>query len=274
MIGGSAKLGDASIGTRFVPNVDRLWGAWPLLRRFEFAAAHGFRQVEFLYPQEHDPELVDRALRRTGLQVALFNAGMRLRHTRREGLLSVPGSGDEFADGMARDLELARRWSVRRVHAVAGTPAPGDAQRAVRTAVENRSRVADAYHAAGVTILVEFINQVDQPGYGIASFDAAVEIVTRVGHPAVALQFDYYHLVMAGLDPAQEVRRHLDLVGHVQVAQAPGRVEPERGAQPVSGFVAVLDDLGYDGLVGLEYDPRPGGEATFDWLDPWRANRT
>jgi hydroxypyruvate isomerase len=47
----------------------------------------------------------------------------------------------------------------------------------------------------------------------------------------------------------------MDLVGHVHVADAPGRHEPGIGTIDWAGIVAWLSASGYDGAVGLEYMP-------------------
>ena len=45
--------------------------------------------------------------------------------------------------------------------------------------------------------------------------------------------------------------------GHIQIAQAPDRCEPGLPGEINFPYVfKLLDDLGYDGYVGLEYKPR------------------
>ena len=44
-------------------------------------------------------------------------------------------------------------------------------------------------------------------------------------------------------------------IGHVQVADVPGRHEPGTGTADLDGWVGQLRRLGYQGWIGLEYAP-------------------
>ena len=80
------------------------------------------------------------------------------------------------------------------------------------------------------------------------------------------LLLDAYHLLRMGRDPAAEARRLGAAIGHVHVADSPGRGAPGTGVLDLPGFLAALDDAGYDGPIGLEYDAdgdTPGSLAGF-----------
>ena len=255
---------------RFAANLDRFWSDQPIGDRFAQAVAHGFDLVEFLYPQDVAEE-VGAALAASGARIALFNTGVGQQSEGDKGILAIPGREADFRACVASDLELADRWGVTQLHAVGGVPPAADrGEASVAAAISNLRSVADMVHAAGVSIHVEFINSVDVPGFGVPSLEAAVEIVRAVDHPAVRLQFDQYHVAVSGLDPVQELRRHHDLVAYVQVADADGRHEPPPGSEAVPRFLRELLDLGYTGVVGLEYDPRGDTAAGIRWLDDWR----
>ena len=87
----------------------------------------------------------------------------------------------------------------------------------------------------------------------------------------VDVQNDYCHprgaLGCAGADLAAVIDRHIDCVGHVQVADFPGRGAPGTGALPLPDLLSRLAAAGYDGYVGLEHKPAPAGSAaSFPWL--------
>jgi hydroxypyruvate isomerase len=63
------------------------------------------------------------------------------------------------------------------------------------------------------------------------------------------------------------LRAHVGLMGHVQIADSPGRGEPGTGEIHYPYVLATLDELGYEGYVGLEYNPTTETtEESFGWL--------
>jgi hydroxypyruvate isomerase len=55
-------------------------------------------------------------------------------------------------------------------------------------------------------------------------------------------------------------------VGHVQIADAPGRHEPGTGKLELDRYLRDLQAAGYAGYVALEYVPSASTEESFGWL--------
>ncbi len=75
---------------------------------------------------------------------------------------------------------------------------------------------------------------------------------------------DVYHLTVNGDDPLAVLRTHADRIGHVQLADAPGRHQPGTGTLDVGAVLSALAEVAYAGWVGLEYEPL--GADPFGWL--------
>ena len=75
------------------------------------------------------------------------------------------------------------------------------------------------------------------------------------GPGAALLLADLYHLRVNGEDVPAVLDRVHSRIGHVQVADVPGRHEPGTGTADLDGWVGQLRRLGYQGWVGLEYAP-------------------
>ena len=67
------------------------------------------------------------------------------------------------------------------------------------------------------------------------------------------------------------IAAHAARVGHVQIADSPGRNEPGTGTLDIAGHLAALTAAGYDGYVGLEYKPSGSTLDSFGWLPRERA---
>jgi hydroxypyruvate isomerase len=95
----------------------------------------------------------------------------------------------------------------------------------------------------------------------------AVEFVRSVGRENVKIQHDFYHMQRMEGNLVANLRQHVGLVGHVQIADSPGRGEPGTGEIHYPYVLSQLEELGYSGYVGLEYNPTMGTtEESLVWL--------
>jgi hydroxypyruvate isomerase len=254
---------------RFAANLTMLFDEVGFLDRFGAAARAGFRGVEYLFPYQWPVERLREALDRHGLSQVLFNlpAGDWARGER--GIACHPARVGEFQDGVGRALDYARALGCPRVNCIA--PAAARAEALGETFAENVRFAAAALAPAGVELLVEPINTRDVPGFWLCGTRQALAILDEVGAPNLRLQYDAYHMHIMEGAVARTLEEHLARVGHVQIADHPGRHEPGSGEIDYPSLFALLDRLGYAGWVGCEYRPAAGTEAGLGWFAPWRG---
>jgi hydroxypyruvate isomerase len=252
---------------RFAANLTMLWQDLEPFRRFDAAAAAGFTNVEMLFPHELDADRLASTLDRLELLMVMFDPAAGDWGKGERGLLALPGREDEFAETVRAAIALATRLGTSRLNGLVGVPPGGVSREEARdTALANLNRVEPLVREAGITLLVEAINNVDMPGYWANTVDAAADLVQTVDHPNVRLQLDQYHAAMAGEDAIDCLRRYFPLIAHVQIADVPGRHEPGTGTQPIEAFLSELDRLAYSGFVGLEYRPLVDTASSLDWM--------
>ena len=244
-----------------------LWQELDPYERFAAAATAGFSRVEMLFPHELDPGRLAATLDELGLEMVAFDPAAGNWAAGERGLLALPGREDEFAETVHAAIELATRLGTSRLNALVGVPPAGvSGDQARETAIANLERVAPLARDAGITVLVEAINNIDMPGYWASSVSIAAGLVHGVNQPNVRLQLDQYHAAMAGEDAIECLHSHFPQIAHVQIADVPGRHEPGTGSQPIGEFLRDLDRLGYEGFVGLEYRPLVDTESSFEWM--------
>ena len=111
----------------------------------------------------------------------------------------------------------------------------------------------------GIMLLLECLNTlVDHGGYFVVTWQQGVEIVREVDSPAVGLTFDIYHHQVTEGNLISNLTKHIDLVGHLHVADVPGRHEPGTGEINFPNVLGAAKRAGYDGYVGLECIPTSG----------------
>ncbi|WP_316525213.1 TIM barrel protein [Kitasatospora brasiliensis] len=262
----------------FTVNLSILFGELPLLERPAAAAAAGFTAAELWWPfgDRHDPPqaeldalrkaFTDAGVRLTGLNL-LDDLGRGAR-----GTVSVPSERERFRANVPVAAELAASLGATALNALYGNrvdgvePAEQDA-----LALEHLVLAARAAHGIGAVLLIEALNRAESPHYPLVTAAAAAEVVDRVnaatGLGNARLLCDLYHLARNGEDLAAVIDTHADRIGHVQIADHPGRNEPGTGGLDFEDLFARLTAAGYRGPIGLEYRPSTGVSAdSFGWL--------
>ena len=136
-----------------------------------------------------------------------------------------------------------------------------------RQFVDNLRFAASALSAANLRLLIEPINPFDIPGFYLNRTDEALSILDEVGAPNAFVQYDIYHAQRTEGELAATLQKHLARIGHVQLADNPGRNEPGTGEINYPFLFAHLDRIGYQGWVGCEYKPARDTESGLGWLD-------
>lgn len=253
---------------RFAANLSFMFTEWAFLDRFAAAADAGFTAVEYLFPYEYPAEVLAEKLARHDLTQALFNLPPGDWAKGERGLAALPSRRDEFDAALDQALSYAKVLGAKRLHMMAGLASPDDP--AARNAYRDALAAACDRAPADMVILVEPINSRDMPGYFLDRFDVAIDIVAALNRPNLRLQFDIYHRQIIQGDVLTGLRDLMPVIGHVQIASVPARNEPGSGELADFAILRALDDLGYEGYVGLEYRPAHGTLAGLGWLERFR----
>jgi hydroxypyruvate isomerase len=256
-------------------NCSILLTEYPLLERPAAARAAGFDAVEFWWPFADavpgDAE-VDRfvaAVADAGAGLAGLNffggdlpAGDR-------GVLSWPERSAEFRENVAVALEIGARLGCRSFNALYGNRVDGlDPAEQDELAVRNLAFAAGEASRIGGTVLLEPVSGV--ASYPLLTAADALAVIDSAGADNLRLLADLYHLSVNGDDLDAVISAHTGRIGHVQIADAPGRGEPGTGSLDIDGHLEALAARGYTGWVGLEYKPSGGSEDSFGWLPAQR----
>jgi hydroxypyruvate isomerase len=164
-------------------------------------------------------------------------------------------------------VRTARRLGCRRLNVLAGNRVPGVSDEVMRrTVVENLRAAAPVARAVGITLLIEALNTWESPRYYLDRSRLGLEIVREVDQPNVRFQYDVYHMQRMEGELTTTLTSNLPWIGHVQIADVPGRHEPGTGEISFPHLLGALEAAGYDGYVGLEYRPSGKTEDALTWL--------
>jgi hydroxypyruvate isomerase len=254
---------------RFSANISTLFKEAPFLERFELAARAGFKAVEFWWPVEAPAE-VEAAVRDAGVRAILFNFDAGDMPAGERGLIANPDAHVQrwFREHVPVALDLARRLSCPKLNLLVGLRLDGvDREEQLRLARANVAWAADQAAAAGVLVLIEALNTLEAPGYLLDNTRAAAGFIGSLDRPNVKLQYDVYHMQRMEGNLVANLRAHMPSIGHIQIADSPHRGQPGTGEINYPYVLGAIEQLGYDGYVGLEYNPTtPATEDSLAWL--------
>ena len=250
---------------RYTANIAFLFPELPFLDRIDAAKACGFSRVECHFPYDIPIETLKARLDAAGISMNGLNTTPG--GEGEFGRAGVPGREADFRADFENAVRYAEGVGAGAIHTMAGVVEASRRAEGRKTYIENLRWAARAVADKGLTLLLEPLNRYDRPGYLVSTSDAIVEIIAEIGEPNVKLLFDIYHVQIEEGDIIRRLERHMPTIGHVQVAAVPSRREPDEGEVRYGHVLRALDEMGYGGLVGLEYKPRGDTREGLIWLD-------
>lgn len=246
----------------------------PVEKRIEKVAEAGYKYIEFWHPegtfdgkeidfkQPKDAARLKRCAQDAGVQFNDFAFGAW------DG--SIGGNPTDSADHAQwleqcqRMLDFAQEIECPKGIVLSGLTRPD------LTVEQMNANLLDAYgqaavlaEKAGIVLNIEPLNSlVDHAGYYLDTTEVAVDIIRQVNSPHLRLLYDIYHMQIMQGNVIDFIEKHIDLIGHFHAAGVPGRAELFGTELNYPAILKVIDSLGYDGCVGLEYFPKLGDEES------------
>ncbi|CAH1153444.1 unnamed protein product [Phaedon cochleariae] len=252
---------------KFSANLAFLFPEKPLLERYHLAKAVGFRAVETGFPFGFTKQQVVEAKKAANVDQILINIYTGDVTKGELGFAAIPGKDSEFRESINLTIDYAKALGVKKIHIMAGK-IEGNITSAHDAAYENNLRYAvDLLVKENLLGLIEPINKYSIPGYYMNCYDKALSVIKKINSPNLKLMLDIFHLQLIRGNIANTIREFKEHIGHVQIAQAPSRHEPDSSGEINYKFVLkVLEEEGYDDWIGLEYKPLADTREGLEWV--------
>lgn len=268
---------------RYDVNCSILFTELPLLERAAAVRAAGFDAAEYWWPfpaavpADRDVEAFVASVRDAGIQLAGLNFFAGDMPAGDRGLVSWPGRAAEFRDNVQLAAAIGAELGCRMFNALYGNRAAGTpAGEQDEIAIENLAYAADTVAGIGGTVLVEAVSGAER--YPLRTAADAMAVLARANAASAGSNCrflaDLYHLTVNGDDLESVIAAHAPAIGHVQIADAPGRGAPGTGKIDLAARLAQLAGAGYQGWVGLEYQAGGATTDSFGWLPRDRRTAT
>ncbi len=222
-------------------------------------ADQGFEFVEFWGWRDKDIPTLAAACGREGVRIANFSGHRRgslvARHTHELFLEDL-----QAAVATARILNCGTLMLLSNELTDSGAVADSYAGIPSEQKYENAReglRKALGLLPRDIRLVLEPLNtRIDHPGYWLSDMETAARLVQDIGDSRLKVLCDLYHMGVMGVDLKDTLKRYIEHIGYIHVADVPGRHEPGTGKVDWRGVLGRLQAGEYDGFVGFEYSPQ------------------
>jgi len=253
---------------RFAANLSFLFQDLPFEKRFAAASRAGFKAVEYMFPYDYPIDMLQGLLKDNNLEQVLCNMYPGDWEKGERGLAVLRDREDDFKKAVDLAIRYASALGIPKVNCMAGINVEN--AEAVRPFLIKRLRhAAKAFADHGLIVVIEPINPIDMPGFFLNYTRQSLDLIEIVGEPNLKVQYDIYHAQRMEGELISTMRNNLDKIGHIQLADVPGRHQPGTGEINYPNVFKAIDEMGYKGWIGLEYKPLSDTLGSFSWISAY-----
>jgi hydroxypyruvate isomerase len=257
---------------KFAANLSLLFTELPLIDRFSAARKQGFDAVEIQFPYNLSIKTLQQVLQANDLKLVLFNVAADDLMQGGEGLASVPEKRALFKTALQQAVNYANVLKPETINILAGRCFNIEREEQyLKTFKENLLLAVEQFAPLGIKTVFEAINTKDMPTFLIHDSEQQLKILAELKQPQLFIQYDIYHAVKMGENPAEFISQYADKIGHIQFADSPQRGQPNTGDIDFDSLFKTIELSNYSGWLGAEYKPIGDTEHSLLWFQHYRS---
>ena len=243
--------------------VEMIYPDLPLTEKIAKIAALGFKYVEFWGWLDKDIPSIISACLEHDVRVVNFSG-------HRKGSLVSQESHDLVLSDLKKAISVANQLDCSTLMLLTNDLGEGGVVEHTYTTIpqhEKYTNVRIGLEKAievipdNITLVLEPLNtRIDHPGYYLTDMETAASLIKEVNHPRLKVLCDLYHFGVMGRDLKALIPMYLSSIGHIHIADFPGRHEPGTGSGNWPALLTLLQNEGYSDYVGFEYSPLDDSE--------------
>ena len=170
--------------------------------------------------------------------------------------IADPSGRDAFLADLKGFFPVAAKLECPTIIVLSGNRVEGVSHEAHHNAcIEALKPAADMAAKENVTLLLENIDQEENPKYFLTSVAEGFEITRKVDNPHVKFLYDFYHEQISEGNLIAKLEKNIDQVGLVHIADVPGRHQSGTGEINYANIFRKLAELKYDRYAAMEFMP-------------------
>ena len=241
-----------------------MWNDRPMSERVQAAALSGFDLVDLWDWRAVDIETIGAVAASNGIGINGFFGN-------RQHSACDPNDKEAFLTEIKESIDCAVRVGARQLAIFSNAIRPGGLvlpspalphQTLHEALVDSVGAAAELASEAGVTLMLEPLNDVFLPGYFWTGMSSAIAVAKEVNTPQVRVAFDTFHQQLSEGRLSDNLIASLPYLGRFDVGGVPGRFEPGAGEIDFLYLRSILDEHQWDGTITFETIPSDGEFAT------------
>lgn len=239
--------------------IEPMYSELPFLDRIQVARDDGFAAVEFWGWTDKNLEETRKAAEQAGIAISGFNGDA-------DYSMIDPHHHDKYLEFLRQSIDAAKKLGASSVtiHSNAlgadGHVIHNYQELSYTVKLCSMFRIlqecADLAEHSGIMMYLEPLNIItDHVGNFLTSTQMAAEMTRLIGCEKLKVLYDVYHMQLNEGKLCDTIKTYIDQIGHIHIADVPGRHEPDTGEINFRKVFELLQQLGYDGYVGYELYP-------------------
>lgn len=240
--------------------IEPMYSEIPFLDRFAAAKNDGFQFVEFWGWTDKDLDAVKAAAEKAGVGISGFNGDADFS-------LIDPTHKEKYLEFLKKSVAAAQKVGAKSVTIHSNALGDGGVVVNHYTELSDTVKICSMYdmlldcakiaEQSGIAMNLEALNiTTDHVGNFLKNTQMAAEMTRLIGSPMLKILYDVYHMQLNEGSICDNIRAAADQLGHIHVADAPGRHEPGTGEINYHNVFRCLEEAGYQGRIGFELMPK------------------
>lgn len=240
--------------------IDTLYTEIPFYDRFAAAKKDGFDYVEYWSWTDRDADQIIRAASDAGIGISGFNGDA-------EYSLIDPTHKEAYLEYLKKSVAMAQKVGALSVTIHSNALGEGGVVVNHYNDLSDTVKISSMYdmllecariaESGGIAMNLEPLNIIeDHVGNFLKYTRDAAAMTKLIGSPKLKVLYDVYHMQLNEGNLCGNIREHVSEIGHIHVADAPGRCEPGTGEINYSAVYQCLEESGYKGRIGYELYPK------------------
>ena len=240
--------------------IEPMYSELPFLERFAAAKNDGFDYVEFWNWTDKNIDDVKKAADDAGIGICGFNGDA-------DYSLIDPTHKKGYMEYLKRSVEVAQKIGSKSVTIHSNALGDGgivvnhynDLSDTIKicSMFDMLQDCAKLAEESGINMNLEALNiTTDHVGNFLKHTKMAAEMTRLIDSPKLKILYDIYHMQLNEGKICDTITENIDQIGHIHIADAPGRHEPGTGEINYPNVFKHLEKCGYKGILGYELVPK------------------